>query len=92
MNYCDNPNPESPTYGLELTVESAREDIITSIDILGTVYLFVEKCEILAWFALAFTISQFFFAFGKELRLRAWRMSQKHLPETPAVEPDNQEG
>jgi len=77
MSTFETPNEGSPTRGIELTIEAAREDIITSIHILATIYLFVEDVKVWCWIALAWTILQFIFAIGKELKLRMWRLEQR---------------
>lgn len=69
----DTPNEDSPTLGVELAIDSAREDIISHIVDAVAIILLAEGHFIVGGLIAVYAIGQFIYAFRKEIRLRSWR-------------------
>lgn len=72
-DFYDSPNEDSPTIGIELAIDSAREDIISHVSDAAAIILLANGHFIAGSLVALYCVAQFIYAFKKELRLRAWR-------------------
>lgn len=79
----DSPNEDSPTIGIELAIDSAREDIISHVSDAAAIILLANGHFIVGSLVAIYCVAQFIYAFRKELRLRAWRARTNHEKANP---------
>ena len=85
-SWHENPNEFSPTYVVEVLIESAREDIISHVSVFAGLILYADGHKTLGLFVMAYAVLQFLFAVSRELRVRMSRASQDESLESEAEE------
>lgn len=82
-DFYDSPNEDSPTIGIELAIDSAREDIISHVSDAAAIILLANGHFIVGSLVALYCVAQGIYAFRKELRLRAWRARTNHEKANP---------